>query len=167
VCDLLDRKFVKYVGMEKDPKKVIQARNKGLPVFFGDVGRQEVAEAFKVGKAKVNYILAEKRRELLSGKELERFEEESVMTQLGMEIPEDEDETDASDSNIVDETSDTSKVDLPEPEVGMKPLLKQVVEANMAPAPKKKEVKDELEEVVTQSSDEEESEIREKELEKL
>ena len=89
------------------------------------------------------------------------------MTQLGMEIPEDEDETDASDSNIVDETSDTSKVDLPEPEVGMKPLLKQVVEANMAPAPKKKEVKDELEEVVTQSSDKEESEIREKELEKL
>ena len=47
VCDLLDRKFVKYVGMEKDPKKAIQARNKGLPVFFGDVGRQEVAEAFK------------------------------------------------------------------------------------------------------------------------
>ena len=246
VCDLLDKKLVKYVGMEKDPKKAIEARNKGLPVFFGDVGRQEVAEAFKVGKAKavivtiaekaeatravialrrmypdkpifarakdadhakrlqttldvaamvpilpednllltlpfggavlrslgypaeeVNYILAEKRRELLSGKELERFEEESVLTQLGMEIPEDEDETDESDSDIDDETSDTSKVDLPEPEVVMKPLLKQVVEANMAPAPKKREVKDELEELVAQSSDEEESEIREKELEKL
>lgn len=246
VCDLLDKKLVKYVGMEKDPKKAIEARNKGLPVFFGDVGRQEVAEAFKVGKAKavivtisekaeatravialrrmypdkpifarakdadhakrlqttldvaamvpilpednllltlpfggavlrslgypaeeVNYILAEKRRELLSGKELERFEEESVLTQLGMEIPEDEDETDESDSEIDDETSDTSKVDLPEPEVVMKPLLKQVVEANMAPAPKKREVKDELEELVAQSSDEEESEIREKELEKL
>ena len=52
VCDLLDKKFVKYVGMEKDPAKAIQARNKGLPVFFGDVGRQEVAEAFNIGKAK-------------------------------------------------------------------------------------------------------------------
>ncbi|EED86759.1 predicted protein, partial [Thalassiosira pseudonana CCMP1335] len=52
VCDLLDRKLIKYVGMEKDPKKAIQARNKGLPVFFGDVGRPEVTEAFNVGKAK-------------------------------------------------------------------------------------------------------------------
>lgn len=164
VCDLLDRKLIKYVGMEKDPRKAIQARNKGLPVFFGDVGRAEVAEAFKIGKARavvvtiadqaeatravialrrmypdkpifarakdadhakrlqttldvaamvpilpednvlltlpfggavlrslgapaeeVNYILAEKRRQVLSGKELEKYEEEAVMAQLGME----------------------------------------------------------------------------------
>ena len=52
VCDLLDKKFIKYVGMEKNPKKAIEARNKGLPVFFGDVGRQEVAEAFNCNKAK-------------------------------------------------------------------------------------------------------------------
>ena len=52
VCDLLDRKFIKYVGLEVDPNKAIQARNAGLPVFYGDVGRQEVAEAFNVGKAK-------------------------------------------------------------------------------------------------------------------
>jgi monovalent cation:proton antiporter-2 (CPA2) family protein len=52
VCDLLDRKFIKYVGLEIDPNKAIQARNKGLPVFYGDVGRQEVADAFNVGKAK-------------------------------------------------------------------------------------------------------------------
>lgn len=52
VCDLLDRKLVKYVGIEVDPKKAIQARNAGLPVFFGDIGRKEVADAFNVGKAK-------------------------------------------------------------------------------------------------------------------
>jgi hypothetical protein len=52
VCDLLDRKFIKYVGLEIDPNKAIQARNKGLPVFYGDIGRQEVADAFNVGKAK-------------------------------------------------------------------------------------------------------------------
>jgi CPA2 family monovalent cation:H+ antiporter-2 len=52
VCDLLDRKFIKYVGLDIDPNKAIQARNAGLPVFYGDIGRQEVAEAFNVGKAK-------------------------------------------------------------------------------------------------------------------
>ena len=52
VCDLLDRKFIKYVGLEVDPNKAIQARNAGLPIFYGDIGRQEVAEAFNVGKAK-------------------------------------------------------------------------------------------------------------------
>lgn len=52
VCDLLDRKLVKYVGIDIDPNKAIQARNAGLPVFYGDIGRQEVAEAFNVGKAK-------------------------------------------------------------------------------------------------------------------
>ncbi|KAI2489058.1 sodium/hydrogen exchanger family-like protein [Fragilaria crotonensis] len=52
VCDLLDRKFIKYVGLEIDPNKAIQARNKGLPVFFGDIGRPEVAQAFNVGKSR-------------------------------------------------------------------------------------------------------------------
>lgn len=51
VCDLLDRKLVKYVGLDLDPNKAIQARNKGLPVFFGDIGRPEVAEAFGCEKA--------------------------------------------------------------------------------------------------------------------
>jgi len=61
VCDLLDRKLVNYVGLEMDPNKAIQARNKGLPVFYGDIGRQEVAEAFNVGKAKaVICCIAEK-----------------------------------------------------------------------------------------------------------
>jgi monovalent cation:proton antiporter-2 (CPA2) family protein len=52
VCDLLDRKLSKYVAIDIDPNKAITARNAGLPVFYGDIGRQEVAEAFNVGKAK-------------------------------------------------------------------------------------------------------------------
>jgi monovalent cation:proton antiporter-2 (CPA2) family protein len=52
VCDLLDRKLSKYVAIDIDPNKAIMARNAGLPVFYGDIGRQEVAEAFNVGKAK-------------------------------------------------------------------------------------------------------------------
>jgi len=244
VCDLLDKKFIKYVGMEKDPKKAIQARNKGLPVFFGDIGRPEVAEAFNVGKAKavivciadkaectravialrrlypdkaifarakdadhakrlqstldvaamvpilpednllltlpfggavlrslgapaeeVNYILAEQRRELLSGKELEKFEEETVLAQLGVEKREEEDEEETAgeddkpsdiaveaDSEKVegiaaaekpaakDADSPTSKakevVKPKEPEA-LKPMVKQVVEANMSQESKK------------------------------
>ncbi|KAL3763648.1 hypothetical protein ACHAWU_009072 [Discostella pseudostelligera] len=258
VCDLLDKKFVKYVGMEKDPRKAIQARNKGLPVFFGDVGRQEVAEAFNIGKAKavivtisdkaeatravialrrlypdkpifarakdadhakrlqstldvaamvpifpednllltlpfggavlrslgfpaeeVNYILAEKRREVLSGKELERFEEESVMAQLGVEKDDDEvdegvngDEAGIEAESKSDSTGAASEkpskegdVSKPKQKDTMKALVKQVVEANTSPAPKKREVESE-------SEDESESigmldEIREKEAEKL
>mmetsp|Transcript_3766 Transcript_3766/g.5743 ORF Transcript_3766/g.5743 Transcript_3766/m.5743 type:complete len:899 (+) Transcript_3766:182-2878(+) len=52
VCDLLDRKFYRYVGLETNPNKAIEARNKGLPVFYGDIGRPEVLEAFNVGSAK-------------------------------------------------------------------------------------------------------------------
>jgi len=52
VCDLLDKKIYRYVGLGVNPNKAIQARNKGLPVFYGDIGRPEVADAFNVGKAK-------------------------------------------------------------------------------------------------------------------
>ena len=51
VCDLLDAKFIKYVGLEVDQNKAIQARNRGLPVFYGDISRPEVGSAFGVSKA--------------------------------------------------------------------------------------------------------------------
>ena len=242
VCDLLDRKLIKYVGMECDPKKAIEARNKGLPVFYGDVGRTEVAEAFNIGKAKavivtisdkaeatravialrrmypdkpifarakdadhaqrlqstldvaamvpilpednilltlpfggavlrslgsppeeVNYILAEKRRELLSGKELEKYEEEAVLAQLGVEKPDEEDQDgEASDSEdkpkpVLDkktEKSDGGEVKassvvsenapseekssvVVKPKEEMKPLMKKVIEANVSQKKKK------------------------------
>lgn len=260
VCDLLDKKFIKYVGMEKDPKKAIQARNKGLPVFFGDVGRQEVAEAFNINKAKavivtisdkaeatravialrrmypdkpifarakdadhakrlqttldvaamvpilpednllltlpfggavlrslgapaeeVNYILAEKRREVLSGKELEKFEEETVLAQLGVEKPAKKDDeidseedgdapkADSEGSNekelpVAEKTADVHVEDVKSPEAKivdakkdgeMKPLLKQIVEANTKKSSAEKDGEVEADEV----------EVREKEME--
>jgi len=269
VCDLLDRKFIKYVGMEKDPKKAIEARNKGLPVFFGDVGRPEVMEAFNVDKARavivtiadqaeatravialrrmypdksifarakdadhakrlqttldvaamvpilpednllltlpfggavlrslgapaeeVNYILAEKRREVLSGKELEKFEEETVLAQLGVEKPveenEDDEEADEDEGDKTSEkmeaestldaeketasaTAEKKPVKEDEPEA-LKPLVKQVVEANMSPKKKEVEVPSETEEEEAESSSssiEPEMDVREKEMEPL
>ena len=56
VCDLLDRTFQRFIGLEVDPRKAIQARNRGLPVFYGDSTRSEVCEAFNVGKAKAVVI---------------------------------------------------------------------------------------------------------------
>ncbi len=35
ICDMLDRKFIRYIVLENSPQKAIEARNKGLPVFFG------------------------------------------------------------------------------------------------------------------------------------
>ena len=52
VCDLLNTKFIKFIGLELNPEKAIQARNQGLPVFYGDVGRSEVAHAFNIGQAR-------------------------------------------------------------------------------------------------------------------
>ena len=52
VCDLLDKKFIPYVAFDVNPAKVIEARNRGLPVFFGDVSRPEVLRSFNVDKAR-------------------------------------------------------------------------------------------------------------------
>lgn len=52
VCDLLDRRAAKYIGVERNPATAIEARNRGLPIFFGDVGRPDVAASFHAGKAK-------------------------------------------------------------------------------------------------------------------
>jgi hypothetical protein len=35
VCDMLDRLFVRYVSIDMSPQRAIEARNKGLPVFYG------------------------------------------------------------------------------------------------------------------------------------
>jgi len=48
VCDLLDRKFIRYAGLELNPSKAIEARNKGLPVY---------SEAMGEGKAKAKVII--------------------------------------------------------------------------------------------------------------
>lgn len=45
VCDLLDARLVRYMAFDLNPSKVMEARNKGLPVFFGDACRPEVLKA--------------------------------------------------------------------------------------------------------------------------
>ena len=140
----------------------------------------------------VNYILAEKRREVLSGKELEKFEEEIVLAQLGVAKPEGKDDKEAaadedgekSESALVaemeqasakmtvkdddDTSSEVKEVKSKDPEA-LKPLLKQVVEANISPEPKKpaveKETEAESEEA--ESDSEPKMELREKEKEPL
>ena len=53
VCDLLDEKLIRYVAFDIDPAKAIAARNKGLPVFFGDVSRPEVLRSFNIADARL------------------------------------------------------------------------------------------------------------------
>lgn len=36
VCDMLDRLFIPYLAVDKSPKKAVEARNRGLPVFYGE-----------------------------------------------------------------------------------------------------------------------------------
>lgn len=51
ICDMLDRKLIRYVAIESNPQKAREARLKGLPVYFGDVTRPEVLKGFDVGSA--------------------------------------------------------------------------------------------------------------------
>ena len=53
VCELLDAKFVDYVVFDLDPKKATSARRQGKPVFFGDLGRPEILDYFRIGDAKL------------------------------------------------------------------------------------------------------------------
>ncbi|KAH8073891.1 solute:proton antiporter [Aureococcus anophagefferens] len=62
VCELLDAKLQRYVVFDLDPQKATDARARGLPVFFGDLGRQEVLEYFKVGAAKIVVVATQDRR---------------------------------------------------------------------------------------------------------
>ena len=35
ICDMLDQNFIKYVAIDKKPQRALEARSKGLPVYFG------------------------------------------------------------------------------------------------------------------------------------
>lgn len=45
VCELLDARLIRYMAFDLNPLRIIDARNKGLPVFFGDACRPEVLKA--------------------------------------------------------------------------------------------------------------------------
>lgn len=56
IGDMLDRKFIKFVAVDKSPKITLDAKNKGLPVFFGDLTRPEVLKSFNVGSCQACVI---------------------------------------------------------------------------------------------------------------
>lgn len=56
VCDMLDRKLIRYAAIDNSPQRTLEARNKGLPVFFGDVTRPEVLKGFHIGDAQACVI---------------------------------------------------------------------------------------------------------------
>lgn len=44
VCDMLDRLPVRYIALDSSPTKAIEARGKGLPVFYGTYIRRHATE---------------------------------------------------------------------------------------------------------------------------
>ncbi|KAK4530899.1 hypothetical protein CCYA_CCYA06G1756 [Cyanidiococcus yangmingshanensis] len=52
VCDMLSARFIPWVAFDTSPTRVIEARKKGLPVFFGDACRPDVLRTAGAGKAR-------------------------------------------------------------------------------------------------------------------
>ena len=52
VCELFDKKLIPYMAFDSNPNKVKNARDKGLPVFYGDISRTEVLKKFHISQAK-------------------------------------------------------------------------------------------------------------------
>lgn len=56
ICQLLDRKLLKYLIFDNNPQVALDGKKKGLPVYYGDVNRPEMLKHFNVGNAKVCII---------------------------------------------------------------------------------------------------------------
>ena len=55
VAELLTAKLIRYKAFDMDPYRVAEARELGLPVFFGDATRPEVMDVFlKEAKAEIS-----------------------------------------------------------------------------------------------------------------
>ena len=39
ICDLLDRKFIRYIAIESNLVRAEDAKSKGLPVFYADINQ--------------------------------------------------------------------------------------------------------------------------------
>lgn len=52
VCEMLDSKLVRYMAFDMSPTRVIDARKRGLPVYFGDASRPEVLRSAGIDRAK-------------------------------------------------------------------------------------------------------------------
>jgi monovalent cation:H+ antiporter-2, CPA2 family len=56
VALLLESRHVSYAALDLDHERVAEARNRGLPLFFGDVSRADVLRAIGVERARVAVI---------------------------------------------------------------------------------------------------------------
>ena len=52
VAARLEAADVRYIAVDLDPHRIAQARQRGLPVFFGDVTRPEILDALDVARAR-------------------------------------------------------------------------------------------------------------------
>jgi len=56
VCDLLDKKLIYHICLETDRDKVIDARSKCVPLYYGDIGKLKVVEAMRLVHVKAVII---------------------------------------------------------------------------------------------------------------
>ena len=52
VAARLEAADVPYIAVDLDPHRIAQARQRGLPVFYGDVTRPEILDALHIGRAR-------------------------------------------------------------------------------------------------------------------
>lgn len=78
VCEMLDAKLVRYMAFDMSPTRVIDARNKGLPVFFGDARRPEVLRSAGVERARAVVVTLDDPEQALEAVQNIRREFEGV-----------------------------------------------------------------------------------------
>ena len=58
VCELLTARLVRYKAFDMDPYRVAEARDRGLPVYYGDARRPDVLDVFmREGVNKVDAVV--------------------------------------------------------------------------------------------------------------
>lgn len=65
VCEMLDAKLVRYMAFDMSPTRVIDARNKGLPVFFGDACHPEVLRSAGIERARAVVVTLDESEQAL------------------------------------------------------------------------------------------------------
>lgn len=56
IADVLDRRLIRYVAVESSASRAIEAKAKGLPVYFGDATRPDILKHFHLNHARAAVI---------------------------------------------------------------------------------------------------------------
>lgn len=78
VCEMLDAKLVRYMAFDMSPTRVIDARNKGLPVFFGDACHPEVLRSAGIERARAIVVTLDEPEQALRAVQNIRREFEDI-----------------------------------------------------------------------------------------